>query len=298
MSLASFIPEIWSARLLANLRNSLVYASPRVTNRDYEGEISFAGDTVRISSIGTVTIADYTRDTNMNAAQVLADGQQVLYIDQAKYFNFQIDSVDRRQQNPKLMEAAMEEAAYALRNTQDTYMATVGTACAIASQMATTAAPLTITAGTTTGSLVGAGSGTCNAYDVLVALGVRLDNNNVPVQGRYIVVPPWYHAMLLRDNRFVSFGTDPNREVLINGAVGRAAGFDILKSNNVVNSSGTAHKIQAGHPFAITLAEQLLEFTPYVPELRFAAAVKGLMVYGGTVIRPTGLAIAVCNEGT
>lgn len=35
MSVASFIPEVWSARLLNNLNNELVYAN--LLNRDYEG---------------------------------------------------------------------------------------------------------------------------------------------------------------------------------------------------------------------------------------------------------------------
>ena len=43
-------------------------------------------------------------------------------IDRAKYFNFQIDDVDRAQSNPKLMEAAMKNAAAALANQADRYV--------------------------------------------------------------------------------------------------------------------------------------------------------------------------------
>ncbi len=57
MSILKFRPEIWSARLLVPLRQSLVYDA--FINRDYEGEIAEAGDTVRITSIGRPTISTY-----------------------------------------------------------------------------------------------------------------------------------------------------------------------------------------------------------------------------------------------
>lgn len=51
MSVRNFVPEIWSSKLLVSTRKALVYAAPGVVNRDYEGEISEAGDTVRITSV-------------------------------------------------------------------------------------------------------------------------------------------------------------------------------------------------------------------------------------------------------
>ena len=92
MSLDNFIPEIWSAALLVNLRDNLVYG--QLANRDYQGDISAFGDTVRINNIGQVTVGNYTKNTDMAAAQTLDSAQSVLTIDQSKYFNFQIDDVD------------------------------------------------------------------------------------------------------------------------------------------------------------------------------------------------------------
>ena len=42
----NFIPEIWAARILASLKKSHIFGQPGVINRDYEGEITQAGDTV------------------------------------------------------------------------------------------------------------------------------------------------------------------------------------------------------------------------------------------------------------
>lgn len=122
MSLENFIPEVWSARLLVNLYNTLVYGNPALINTDYEGEIRSQGDTVRIGSIGTVTVGDYSKNTDITAPQTLSDAQSTLTITQQKYFNFQIDDVDKAQQNPKVMGDAMREAAYALANTADKFI--------------------------------------------------------------------------------------------------------------------------------------------------------------------------------
>ena len=86
----TFIPTVWAARLLTALEKSLVYGQANVCNRDYEGEIREAGNTVKIGSIGDVTIGDYTKDTDITAPETLTDSDQQLEIDQAKYFNFYV----------------------------------------------------------------------------------------------------------------------------------------------------------------------------------------------------------------
>jgi len=125
---------------------------------------------------------------------------------------------------------------------------------------------------------------------LLVDLGVLLDEKYIPAEGRWAIVPPWYHGLLLKDQRFVSFGTEQNLATLRNGRVGMAAGFTILKSPLVPNTSGAKYKILAGHSMAITLAEQIMNVEAYRPQLRFGDAVKGLMVYGAKVVRPMSLA--------
>jgi hypothetical protein len=63
MAITFFQPEIWSSTLLSVLRKSLVFT--QLANRDYEGEIANAGDTVHIVSIGDPTIGNYTKDTDI-----------------------------------------------------------------------------------------------------------------------------------------------------------------------------------------------------------------------------------------
>ena len=52
MAVDNFIPQLWAAELLDNLNDDHVYGA--LLNRDYEGDISAFGDSVRINSIGRV----------------------------------------------------------------------------------------------------------------------------------------------------------------------------------------------------------------------------------------------------
>ena len=286
MALTNFIPEIWSARLLQNLRKSLVYGQPGIINREYEGEIREAGDTVRINAIGPVTVDTYTRNSDLGTPEVLTDAQAVLTITEAKTFHFQVDDLDKVQQRPRVMDEAMREAADALADTLDQYIAAMYTEAATANLIGTTASPKTdVLSG-----------GTTKSYDYLVDLSVLLDESNVPSAGRWVVVPPWYHGVLLKDSRFVSTGSGQAESRLANAVIGQAAGFTVIKSNNVPNTSAAKYRIIAGHNMAWTMAMQLAKIEAYRPEKRFADAVKGLQLYGAKVIRPQALAVLTANK--
>lgn len=282
MSVTNFIPTIWSARLLAHLDKAHVYAA--LVNRDYEGEIKNYGDTVKINQIGDVTIKDYVRGTDIADPDDLSGDQTTLTIDQAKYFNFAIDDVDAAQVNPKLMDAAMQRAAYAMNDTTDTFLANLMYVSASnnGTNLGTDETPIVPTKDT--------------AYDYLVDLATDLTEKNVPSVGRWVVVPAWYHGLLLKDQRFVGNGTDYNKALIEGGEVGVAAGFAVHLSNNVPNTSGAKYKIIAGTNAGATFAEQILKTEAYRPEKRFSDAVKGLHVYGAKVTQPKCLSVLTANK--
>lgn len=278
-----FIPTVWASRLLTALERSLIYGQTDVCNRDYEGEIREAGNTVKIASIGDVAIGTYTKDEDIAEAEVLTDEDQTLTIDQQKYFNFYVDSIDRAQQNVNVLDEAMRRSAWALKDTADRYLAgIISGAVPNENKIGTTSTPEVPTKE--------------NAYEYLVDLGVLLDEANVPLDGRFVVVPAWFHGLLLKDERFIKAGTRRSDATLANGEVGSAAGFSIMKSNNVPNTSGEKYKIVAGHSMATTYVEQVLDLQTYKPEKRFGDAVKGLHVYGAKVVRPTALAMLIADK--
>jgi hypothetical protein len=286
-SIDNFIPAVWSARILEALRKALVYSQPQVINRDYEGEINEAGDTVKINSIGDPTIFDYTKNTDMPNPETLDGSQKTLLIDAAKGFNFQVDDVDKAQTQPKVMNFALGRAGYKIADTTDQYVAGK-MALANENVLYTNDTPLLPTQV----------AGATGAYEMLVDLSVLLDEASVPTDGRWVVIPPWIHGILVKDQRFVSYAAV---DVLYNRQVGEAAGFSVLTSNNVpqlapggsANSpTSNRYKIIAGHQMAFSLADQINSVEAYRPQNRFGDAVKGLHLFGGSVIRPEAIASA------
>lgn len=281
-AVASFIPEVWAAELLVSLKKNLILAQPSVVNRDYEGEIAEAGDTVHINSISRPTIGSYVPNSTVITPEVLTTAQRTLVIDQSKYFAFEVDDVDARQAAGNLLGGALVEAAYGLRDVADQFVAGlyagVNSANALGTIAVTTATPT-------------------DAYDkVLVPLKVQLDVCNVPTEGRYVAVSPWFHGRLLLDNRFIKVNESGTSEGLRNGMVGRAAGFDILVSNNMPLITGDDYLVLAGHPMAISYAEQINKIEAYRPPSSFADAVKGLHLYGGKLVRTDAIATAYASQ--
>lgn len=295
MGVGGFIATIWSARLLGNLEKSLVYGQPNVINREYEGEIKGKGSTLKITSIGDITIGDYTKDTDIADPEALDDAQSVLSITQSKYFNFAVDDVDKAQTSPALMNGAMQRSAYGLANVADQFIASqMYSNVATANKIGSNATAIVPTTTPDTGKM---------AYDYLLQLGTVLSEADVPKQGRWVVCPPWFIERLAGDKRFSDASASGSTDALMNGLVKRAAGFDVLESNNAPKNAGTggeAAKTQtqviAGHPMATTFADSTNRVEAYRPEKRFADAVKGLHVYGCKITRPNALALLTCRK--
>lgn len=294
MAIDNFIPEVWSARLLKHLDTQLVFK--QLVNTDYEGEIRSFGDTVRVNRIGDITVGDYTKNSTLSAPQALTGEQMVMVIDQAKYFNFFVDDIDQAQANVKVMDAAMERASFALAKAVDIYIAKKFSEAGIILD-GTSHAGITVDP---------AGSSGVKPYDLLISIAQKMDENNVPEANRWVVVPPWFHAALLKSEEYKLAYQDYKTT----GKIPEVAGMKILKSNNLrpikwdsTNSvwtegaSGNTHvAMLAGVDITIAYAQQLQKIEAYRPADRFADAVKGLLVFGAKVFYPNALVLAAVKS--
>lgn len=290
MAVNSFIPMIWSARLLVALQKALVFAN--LVNREYEGEIANQGDSVKIGGIGAITISDYAKNSTSLSWQQLADASQTLIIDKAKYFAFKVDDVDKAQTNVALMDAAMQEAAYALADVLDQYVAGMHTQAASANKIGGDAG---------SAKTIGYGTGEIDPYMQLVDMGVVLDEANVPKEGRWAALSPWYEGMLRKSGTFGANVTSPQGQAaMINGYIGKAAGFDLYTSNNVTTDGQATptYRIMFGTRAAISLAVQKAATMEAIRlQDSFADGVRGLQLYGGKVIRPAALGVLYAKKG-
>jgi N4-gp56 family major capsid protein len=278
MSIERFKPEIWSAVLLKAKERKLVFAQPAVVNRDYEGDISQQGDVVHISSIGDPTIVTHAKGDTISYED-LQDAGQTMPIDQGQRYAFKVDDIDKRQAKGDVMGEAMRRAAYLLAKTVDTYVAGLYTGVDSANAITTTAI--------TTGDL---------AYTGLVNLRTKLASADIPDEGRYAIVPPWYYGLLLQNDKFVRADASGTTDGLRNGHVGRAAGFDVYESNACINVTGDDYIVQAGVNAAISYADQIVETEALRLQTTFADAVRGLHVWGCKLVRPDFIATLTASQ--
>ena len=286
MAVTTFIPELWGARLLYALEKA--HVATNLVNRNYEGLIANQGDTVHINSIGAITVSDYTKNADISDPAALTTTDQTLVIDQAKYFNFQVDDVDKAQAAGDLVDTAMGRAAYALADVADAYLLKeIAAGAAAANTVGAISGPIALTS--------------TNVYENIVKVRTKLDKANVPNTGRTIVVPPEVYALLLMDDRFAKNTATAGQDALINGLVGRVAGFDVYMSNNVATGTGTDtgktayFEVTAQVQAATTYAEQIIKTEAYRLEKRFADGVKGLHVYGAKVTDGNQIAKLICS---
>lgn len=280
MSIALFVPEFWSTRLLRHLDAALVYAQPSVTNRNWEGEIANAGDTVNIQKVGDPTIVPYVKGTPMTPER--PDGTtDELVIDRDRGFYLQMDDLDAVQVNVPLFDEFARRAGIGMAKEVDGDIS----------------ARMVAGAGIHVGedeSPVGIGSG--ETYTSFYAFAVecrrKLDNNEAPEEGRWMVINPDLEAEVLLDSNFIPAGAAEQRT----GIIGRIAGFDILKTTRTPSSEGGGSPnwkvvFGAGN-YATTIANQLIKTEAERLQGLFEDAVKGRSVWGGKVIEPETLGVA------
>lgn len=311
MTIRNFVPILWSDQILEQLYKAQVYA--RCVNRDYQGEIKKYGDTVRVNTLGLPTISDYVPYTFTLTPEQLQGAGEALTIDQVKYYDYAIDDVDAAQVTPDLMSQANKNAAYALRDVTDSFLANT-----LAAGVATANVLLSgTTASSATNPIsVGTGSGVTDAFELLVSLNTRMNKSNVPPNDRWVVIPPDFAQVLILDPRFSSFATALAANTLkmgstaggSNGSSGDGygqlaealrvlVGFDLYVSNNVPSATlagATVYTILGGYKGACSYAEQIPEGHPeaFRPQGGFSDAMKSLHLYGAKVFRPDGLVAA------
>ena len=269
MAISNFIPTIWSETLYSELNKNFVAVNH--CNRDFEGDIKSKGSVVNICGVGDITISDYSANTDMSNPQELNDSVTKLEINRAKFFNFQIDDVNKAQTSPKLMEAAMQKAAEAIANEADKHVFSLYSN-----------AGQTFTHKTYMND---------SFYETVLAAREYLYENNVGDNVElFLEVSPKVASMILREKIAIPATGENTFE---SGYLGSIFGCKIFVCNNVSiteNTNEFMHNCILRTKRAIAFADQLSEVEAYRPEKRFADAVKGLHLYGAKVVYPKEMA--------
>jgi hypothetical protein len=299
-----FIPEIWSGKLVEKFYSSTVLSA--ISNTDYEGEIKNQGDRVKIRTKPTITIRDYKADGTLAIDR--PEGSSItLYIGTGKYFNTILDDVMETQSDLNALSMWSDDAAQQLKITVDTDVlgGILGgmnvknrgiTAGRITSSinLGATTTPLATVSRNPTGGQV-------EILDVILRLGQALDEQNIPEEGRWLILPVWAVAQLKFSDLRQAYITGDSVSPLRNGRIGMIDRFTIYSSN--LMPAGVAgglaageFVIYAGHAHGLTFASQMTKLETMRSEQTFGTLLRGLQVYGYQIIDGTALAQAVVTK--
>lgn len=281
MAFESWKPEVIAADVQHQLEKSLVYGQPGVINRNYEGDVQFA-KSVRIVGVGSVTVKDYTQNSDMDDPDTVLDTSLEMTIDYDKYFNFKVSNKDQAQTKIDIMGENNKEAAYAIRDAIDSIIGSLYTDASASNLIGTDAAPKTpnLTQGDAS-----------NIYNLIEDCGVALSESKVPLEGRWMIVPPRFAGLIRKDLKLTAAAPQIAQPGMLNGSITRLGGFSIMESHNVPNTAGAKYKIMFGTSKAMTFASQVNDVRIMDMEKQFAKKVDGEYVFGCKVVRPECLGV-------
>lgn len=269
---STFIPEIWSKKLNQMLEKNCVMM--QCVNKNWEGEISQQGDTVKIITPADVTVSTLTSDNITYTS--LAPKSQDLVIDQKKFFAFKIDDVAKVQSNMDIMEAHLVNAKKAIEEVQDSYLLAMHTDVTESNTVGSESLPITLDKST--------------IYEHFVKLSLALKNSDAVHAGvrPWVVINPNIESYLLQSPEFIK-AYNVADETLRDGAIGRIAGMDVLVSTNLTDINNKYY-VLAGTNDAITFASQLAKIESLRDKDSFSDLVRGLYLYGAKTVQPKALA--------
>jgi len=286
---SSWLPEVFSKKVQVAFRKSAV--AEAICNTDYMGEIAQFGDTVNIIKEPQISVNSYTRDATLSSTD-LTDEELVLQVDQAKYFQFEVDDLEARFSHVNWQQIASDNAAYKLKDSFDSNVLQAAVTGATTNTYGTSSAPID----------TGHASGEVDPLNVLARLARQLDDNNVPEENRWVVAAPqFYEELAQTSSKLMSVDYNQGDGGLRNGLVasGSLRGFKMYKSNNMPTVTGTGSfsgsslpTVLAGHMSAMSCAQSLSTVETVRSTTSFRDIVRGLLVWGRKVLRPESLALA------
>jgi N4-gp56 family major capsid protein len=253
---ATFIPEIWSDEIAAAYKKSLVAAN-LVKKMSFKGK---KGDTVHIPvpTRGSASAKSASTQVTLIAS---TESEVTVSIDKHYEYSRLIEDIVEAQALSSLRQFYTDDAGYALAKQVDTNIIQLGR---IAQAGANTAAY-------TKGYIGGDGStlyvAASNNASALTDAGIRraiqrLDDSDVPMDGRYFIIPPSSRNTLMGLSRYTEqafVGEVGSANTIRNGEIGNLYGMPVFVSSNADTTSGStaARACLMGHKDSMVLVEQM-----------------------------------------
>jgi hypothetical protein len=308
----AFIPTLWSGKLLAKFYQNTILSE--ITNTDYEGELKNQGDTVRIRLAPSISIQDYTAGQSLNY-EVPEPIFQDMQVNKGKYFGVQVNDVLAYQSDMDLMNMFTEDAAKQLKISIENE---------VFFNAFVTEGPAAANEGANAGAISGSydlGTDTApidqstaeNVLNAILRMASVLDEQNVPEDGRFLIISPYDRHLLMQSNIAQAYFTGDNASTIRTGKIGQLDRFSVYVSNLLPKgeagkalvsgldaTSGGAtladakarRTMIAGTTHATSFAMTVDKTEPLRNQTDFGDIVRGLAVYGRKVVKPEALVVA------
>jgi len=258
---AQFIPELWSDETIAAYKSNLVVAN-LVTRLNHKGK---KGDTIHIP---TPVRGSATAKAANTKVYIQSDTHSVtnLSIDKHYEYSVLIEDITEVQALSSLRKFYTDDAGYSLAKQVDTDLATLWEALQGGTVGGDNAASWETAVIGGDGTTLYTGN-SANSTDILDA-GIRamllkLDDADVPMDNRSLVIPPIAANDMLGIARFTEQQFIGSGDAIKTGKIGQIYGVDIFISSNCPACTGTGggrDTDRAGvlmHKDAFALAEQV-----------------------------------------
>ena len=315
----NYIPTLYAGQLLVKFYESSVLSV--IANTDYEGEIKQQGDSIIIRALPNIDVKEHKKGQVLDH-EYPAVSSQTLNIDKGRYYAFVTDDIDAAQTDIKdFISKFTSEASYHMRNEIEKDVLTN-----ITNSVGLKGTVRGINLGTPMTSSSDAdpdpiGLKSTNIVTKILEMGQLLDENNIPEDGRFLLLPPQLITKLksseLRQANLTGDAVTPLR----NGQVGMIDRFTIYSTNNVrrdvgaadtygnavvtsgleddQGTAGTGDDVAVasagqgggffncifGHKAGLTFASQMVKSESMINPDGFGQLHRGLQVYGYKVVK-------------
>jgi N4-gp56 family major capsid protein len=258
---ATFIPEIWSDEIIAAYKKNLVLAN-LVKRMNFKGK---KGDTVHIPA---PTRGSANAKVATDAVTLIAATETEVQVSINKHYEYSrlIEDIVEVQALTSLRSFYTEDAGYALARQIDTDLVQLGRAF----NGATVGTNDYATSNTSTKAFIGSdgttayNSTTSNAAaltDAAIRRTIqRLDDNDVPMDGRFFIIPPSSRNTLMGLARYTEQAFVGDGNAIRNGEIGNLYGIPVFVTSNAdygAGNTGADRICLMGHRDSMVLVEQM-----------------------------------------
>jgi N4-gp56 family major capsid protein len=248
---ATFIPEVWSDEIIAAYKKNLVAAN-LVKKMNFKGK---KGDTVHIPA---PTRGDASAKAASTQVTLIAatESEKTVSINQHWEYSRLIEDIVEAQALASLRQFYTDDAGYALAKKVDSVLVQLGRKANGGDGTAGYTGAYSGADGTT------AYTGTAGALtDAAIRRSIqRLDDNDVPMDGRFLIVPPSTRNTLMGIARFTEqafVGETGSGNTIRNGEVGNVYGIPVFVTTNADTATDGDRICLLAHKDFAVLVEQM-----------------------------------------